>query len=61
MSQSKQPRKGSEKHEDERAYDGLVREDCPCPRTSCKRHKLCGLCQKHHKKTPPYCERGTGK
>lgn len=38
-------------------YDGIIREDCPCPK-DCRRHSLCGLCREHHKKTPPYCERG---
>ncbi len=45
----KQRHRDSEKHEEERvAYDGLVREDCPCPRTGCKRHSLCDLCRQHH-------------
>lgn len=41
--------------------DTTVREDCPCPRTDCKNHKLCGPCRVKHsppKKSLPYCERG---
>jgi hypothetical protein len=36
-----------------------IREDCPCPNTSCKRHTLCDECEASrlaHNKLP-FCKR----
>lgn len=58
MSRDRERRRERSKQDEEQiVYNGMVREDCPCPKLSCKRHKLCGLCQEYHKKMPPYCER----
>jgi hypothetical protein len=38
--------------------DDIIREDCPCPKTDCERHKHCGPCRYRHRKGTPYCERG---
>ncbi len=37
--------------------DDTVRLDCPCPKTDCKNHTLCGPCRYKHRKGKPYCER----
>ena len=36
-----------------------VKEDCPCPKISCRRHGLCDECIPHHaeKGKLPYCKR----
>lgn len=37
----------------------MIREDCPCPKTTCERHKRCDDCRAFHglKAKLPYCER----
>ncbi len=37
----------------------MYREDCPCPKEKCERHKQCDPCRAYHaaKKQRPYCER----
>jgi hypothetical protein len=36
-----------------------VREDCPCPKVSCKRHTFCDECEAAHipKGGLPFCKR----
>jgi hypothetical protein len=36
-----------------------VREDCPCPKVTCKRHTLCDECEAAHipKGGLPFCKR----
>ena len=36
-----------------------IREDCPCPKTTCKRHALCDECEAAHipKGGLPFCKR----
>jgi hypothetical protein len=37
----------------------IIREDCPCPKTTCKRHTLCDECEavQIRKGGLPYCRR----
>ena len=37
----------------------VVREDCPCPKTTCKRFTLCDECEASHipKGGLPFCKR----
>jgi hypothetical protein len=36
-----------------------IREDCPCPKTTCRRHSLCDECEAAHapKGGLPFCKR----
>jgi hypothetical protein len=36
-----------------------IREDCPCPKTTCKRYTLCDECEAVHvaKNGLPFCRR----
>ncbi|MGB9176040.1 MAG: hypothetical protein WCB46_04810 [Methanoregula sp.] len=38
-----------------------VREDCPCPKTTCRRHRMCDECEEAHipKGGLPFCKRPT--
>jgi len=40
-----------------------VREDCPCPKVTCKRHTLCDECEASNalKGEIPFCRRPPGK
>ncbi|WP_424357357.1 hypothetical protein [Methanocella sp. MCL-LM] len=37
----------------------MIRDDCPCPKTDCRRHKNCVECREYHvaKDRVPYCDR----
>jgi len=37
----------------------MIRKDCPCPKTSCKRHTLCDECEaaREAKGMQPFCKR----
>lgn len=40
-------------------YQMIIKKDCPCLKTKCKRHGHCNECRARHCKSnrPPYCER----
>lgn len=41
------------------SLEGKFKEDCPCPKVSCRRHGICDECTPHHAEDGklPYCKR----